>query len=406
MKTLDTLVTGGRGGRQPSSRLVGVDATRGIALLAMMAVHALYVYGPDGEPTFSYSVSAGRSAATFAVLAGVGIAFMTRRDRVSSPGEGRAAAASLTARALAIGLVGLALGYTQAGIGAVILPYYAVLFLLAIPLVFLRTRTLVAAGCAIAVVVPVLSHLVRGALPEPRLGNPGFLYLLQDPGGLLAELTLTGYYPALPWMAYICAGLVVGRLRLSSVRVAAGLLGGGLAVAAAASGVSWLLMGPLGGREGIAASGTGAGRVAQILTFGAEGTTPTSTWWWLATDAPHASTPPDLLHTAGSAVALLGGMLLLTHATGPKLSKAFQRVVTPLAVAGAMPLTIYTAHIVFMNSPLDVFGALTGYLVQVTVALAFALAWGATVGRGPLETVVARAARRARRAVTAPSAAE
>jgi uncharacterized membrane protein YeiB len=53
---------------------------------------------------------------------------------------------------------------------------------------------------------------------------------------------------------------------------------------------------------------------------------------------------------------------------------------------------------VFLNSPLDTFDALPGYLVQVVVAALGALAWRRAVGRGPLESlvrVVARAAGRA-----------
>src|SRR5215218_7611418 len=59
------------------ARLIAVDATRGLALLGMMAVHALWAYDDDGNVTWTYSLAAGRSAATFALLAGVGIAFMT-----------------------------------------------------------------------------------------------------------------------------------------------------------------------------------------------------------------------------------------------------------------------------------------------------------------------------------------
>jgi hypothetical protein len=64
-----------------------------------------------------------------------------------------------------------------------------------------------------------------------------------------------------------------------------------------------------------------------------------------------------------------------------------------------MTLTLYTAHVLFINSPLDVFGATPGYLIQVVAVLAFAVAWRRTVGRGPLERLAAEAARRARRAV-------
>lgn len=370
----------------------------------MMAVHALWVAAPDGGPTWSYALAAGRSAATFAVLAGVGIAFMTRRARVPAGPEGRGAAATLAARAGAIGGIGLALGYTDAAITAVILPYYAVLFLLAIPLVFLTNRALIVTGAATAVAVPVLSHLLRDALPAPELGNPSFGYLFSDPLGLISELSLTGYYPALPWITYLCAGLVVGRLSLSSARTAATLFGSGLTLAVTASLTSWLLLGPLGGQQHLEAHPGGVGSVADALAFGPSGTTPTSTWWWLATDAPHASTPPDLLHTTGVAVALLGALLLMTHLPNPDGRRVVTLVLTPLAAAGSMILTLYASHVAFLNSPLNVFGTAEGYLVQVSVALLFALAWRAAVGRGPLETAVTRLAHRARDAARATSA--
>lgn len=374
-----------------TSRLIGVDATRGIAVLGMMAVHALYIAGSDGEPAWWYSIVSGRSAATFAVLAGVGIAFTTRREQVSRA-RWRPVTASLVTRALAVGLLGLALGYTDSDIAAVILAFYAVLFLFAIPLVFLSTRLLLVTGGVVAVVVPALSQLFRDALPEPRYANPSFGYLADDPLGVLSELAVTGIYPALPWVAYLCAGLVIGRLRLSSLRVDAWLLAGGAALAVTASALSALLLGPLGGLGRLVAV-AGSGVVESVLEFGAPGTTPTTSWWWLAVAARHSSTPLDLLHTTGTATALLGALLLLTNA--PRLSAAARVLVAPLAAVGALTLTVYSAHIVFLNSPLDRFGALTGYLVQVAVAIAFAMAWRRFVGRGPLEWAVTWLAGRA-----------
>ncbi|GAA1207890.1 heparan-alpha-glucosaminide N-acetyltransferase domain-containing protein [Prauserella alba] len=374
-----------------TSRLTGVDATRGIAVLGMMAVHALYIAGSSGDPAWWYSIVSGRSAATFAVLAGVGIAFTTRREQVPRA-RWRPVTASLVTRALAVGLLGLALGYTDSDIAAVILPFYAVLFLLAIPLVFLSTRLLLVTGAAVAAVVPTLSQLFRDVLPEPSYANPSFGYLVDDPLGLLSELAVTGIYPALPWTAYLCAGLVIGRLRLSSLRVDAWLLAGGAALAAVASALSALLLGPLGGRGRLVAV-DGSSVVDGVLEFGAPGTTPTTSWWWLAVDARHSSTPLDLLHTTGTATALLGALLLLTNA--PKVGALARLLASPLAAIGALTLTVYSAHIVFLNSPLDRFGALSGYLVQVAVAVAFAMAWRRFVGRGPLEWAVTWLAGRA-----------
>src|ERR687889_461840 len=92
-------------------RLAGVDATRGLALIGMMAVHSLWAYDDDGDVTWHYALAAGQSAATFALLAGIGIAFMTGRRQVEA-GEWKATAASLAARAGVIAAVGLFLGWT------------------------------------------------------------------------------------------------------------------------------------------------------------------------------------------------------------------------------------------------------------------------------------------------------
>ena len=381
-----------------------MDAARGIAVLGMMAVHSLYDQNDDGSATVSYIVAGGRAAAMFAVLAGVGIAFTTGRKRVRFGPDGRRAAVSMLTRGLVVGLIGLSLGWTDSGIAGIILPYYAVLFTLAIPLVFLPTRALLALGTLVAAGVPVLSQLVRPGLPIPTLENPGFAYLVTDPVGLLYELAITGSYPALPWVAYMCVGIALGRMNLSSARVAAWLLTVGATLAVAATVVSWWLLGPLGGYQHIAAVTSPADlatapSVADYVTIFPEGTTPTTTWWWLATVAPHSSTPFDLAQTIGSSLAILGAMLLLGHVTRPVAARVIGAMMRPIAAVGALTLTVYTLHVIFLNSPLDVFGATSGYVLQVVVALLFATGWRLAVGRGPLESLVRVLARGAGDAV-------
>jgi uncharacterized membrane protein len=385
----------------PRRRLLGVDATRGVALVGMMAVHALYVVDADGQPTVAFSLFAGRAAAVFAVLAGVGVAFLTGRRRVTLGRPVKEAAAALVARGLVVGVIGLALGYTDPEIATVILPYYAALFLIAVPLVLLPTSVLVALGAAVAAGMPFLSHMMRRSLPVHTATNHSFVDLVTDPLGTTTELLVTGEYPVLSWTAYLCVGIAVGRLRLSSPRIAVALLATGTVAAAGGAALSMWLLGPMGGLAHILAAGTGNEDVpvSEILAFGADGVTPTTSIWWLAVWGPHTGTPPDLLHTTGTAVALLGALLLLGHVKVPALRRIVVVVLAPLAAAGSMTLTLYTAHVVFMNSPLDTFDAVPGYVVQVVTALLFALAWWQAVGRGPLESAANWAAGRARRAV-------
>lgn len=397
-----------RASRKP--RLLAVDATRGVALLGMMAVHSLAEEAQPGHPTLSFAIFGGRAAATFAVLAGVGMAFMTGRKRVRR-GTILSTSTMLAMRALAIGLIGLALGYTDAQYAAVILPYYSILFLLAIPLVLMPSWAIAGFGVLAAGGVPLLTHLLQPHLPVPTLANPTFAYALAHPVALLSELTITGEYPALPWVVYICAGLVIGRLTLSRVKVAIGLLATGVFLAVGAAVTSWFLLNKLGGLAKIWAaqppSVLTVPETTEMLNLGGDGTTPTSTNWWLAVDAPHTSTTADLLGTTGAAMGLLGLLLLLGHVLrGPVSGRIMTVILAPLAAAGSMTLTMYTAHIMFLNSEYDIYSPGTGYTLQVIAVLLLGVVWKATAGKGPLEALVTYLATKAKRwaggAVPAP----
>ena len=359
------------------SRIAGVDVARGVALLGMAAVHVLPGEDPDGSAAWTHVVFAGRSAALFAVLAGTGLALAYRRP-------GTRDALALVVRAVLIGLVGLWLGGADSGV-AVILAYYAVLFVLVLPWLRAGPRVLLASATAIAVVVPLVSLAVRDALPERDPASP-VLSDLAEPGQLLSELLVTGYYPATSWVAYLLVGMAVGRLALQRTRTALLLAGAGAGLALAVHGLSALLLGPLGGYDRIAVSvglPPGVG-IEEVVGQGRFGSVPTTTRWWLATDAPHSTTPLDLAATTGTALLVLG-LALLVAGIVPLL-------LAPLAAAGSMPLSLYAAHVWVLgatdtDAPTQYFG------LQIAGALLLAVLWRRAVGRGPLEGVVALAVR-------------
>jgi uncharacterized membrane protein len=364
-------------------RLVAVDAARGVALLGMMAVHVVPPLRPDGTVSTAYLLAAGRSAALFAVLAGVGLALLSGGATGRQGRPLRRAQVAVVVRAVLLVALGLWLGTLDSGV-AVILVYYGVLFVLAAPFLGLGPTPLAWLAAGTALVVPVLSHLVRPALPVPSYDVPT-LAMVSRPGQSLAELTLTGYYPALPWLAYLFAGLAVGRLVLTERRVAVRLLVGGLALAVGARVVSALLLGPLGGLDAL--------RVAQpelftlpldvALRVGLFGTTPTGSPWWLAVATPHTATPLDLATTIGSSLAVLG--LLLLVLPRPRWWAA------PLVAVGGMTLTLYTLHVLLLAGPLPG-GSGLAWVAHVLVAVAVALPWRRFVGQGPLEWVTQKVA--------------
>ncbi|MGY1701517.1 heparan-alpha-glucosaminide N-acetyltransferase domain-containing protein [Geodermatophilus sp. SYSU D00766] len=392
-----TPVTTSRG-RRAGTRLIGIDAARGVALLGMIAVHVMDPVAADGEnPSLAWSLAAGKSAALFALLAGVGVAFASgRRERP----HGRlwaADASSLVVRALVIGVVGLVLGaVVPRELAAVILPYYALLFLLAIPLLSLSVRALVLVAGAIALGMPVLSHLLRSGSELVTAPNTTFGQLASDPLGVLTELALTGTYPALPWLAYLCVGLAVGRVALSSRRTVVTITLTGIALAVTARMASWVLLDVLGGRadlEEVALRSLTGEQYSDLLVWGPAGTTPADTAWWLATVVPHSSTPLDLVFTIGVGLAVLGVCLLVGRMTTGLLR--------PLAVAGSMTLTLYSLHLLMLSSPFMPDDDLASLLLQVLVLVAFAFAWSSAHVRGPLEDLVAQATGAVRRRVQA-----
>lgn len=378
-------------------RLVGIDAARGLALVGMIAVHQFDATDADGTASLAWTLSAGKAAALFALLAGVGIAFTSGGRRRRPTGRTwRAQAAALLVRALLIGAVGLALGHlVPTDDAAVILPYYAVLFVLAIPLLSLSNRALVALATVIVLAVPVLSHLLRAGTEPVIVPNMTVTDLLDHPLQVLVELTVTGQYPALAWLAYLCVGLAVGRVALSSRAVVGAVILVGGALVAASVAVSWLLLDAFGGRarlEQVALQSRTPQEYADVTTSGWNGTTPTDTGWWLATRAPHSGTSLDLASTIGVALVVLGACILLGRMTTTLLR--------PLAAAGSMTLTLYCMHLVMLSAP-AVPGGPTGFLVQVAVVVAFALLWSRAHARGPFEELVAEAAGAVRRKVLA-----
>lgn len=379
------------------TRLRGVDATRGVALVGMMAVHVLPATDPDGTASLAYLIASGRASAAFALLAGAGLALASGGPHVPAGRAWAGMAAATVVRGLLIGLVGLAVATADTPI-AIVLTYYGALFLLAPPLLGLRPAATAAVAVVVALLGPAVGLLVRSGLPEASGANPTLLRLLTGPGQVATELLLTGYYPASAWLAYLAAGLAVGRLALDRLNVQVGLLAGGAALAATATAVSTVLLGPLGGRAALLAAtpGLGAAELDAALDEGLFGVSPTTTWWWLAVDAPHSSTPLDLLATTGSALVLLGTLLLLARVARPLL--------LPLAAAGSMTLTLYSAHVALVASGLLPDDPEASWLLQVVLAAAVATAWLRVARRGPLEALVARAAGRAR-ALVDPAAA-
>ena len=359
-------------------RVIGIDVARGVALAGMLAVHVFPTFDGDGSASVATALASGRGAAVFATMAGVGLALVTRRRR-SAP--------ALVVRALLLLVLGLLLGYVTIAGGLdvyVILAYYAMMFLLAVPLLGFRPQVLAAISLTLAAAATVTILSTVGEVADPSAGiDPTIGDVFRDPVGMLVLLLVGGAYPAVVWLAYITAGMAIGRLDLTSTRVAGWLLGSGAALSAAAWLASSMLLFPLGGLNHLrdnAPSGTGWSDARLIWEPWGD----FDTYWWYAIRAPHSGAPLDMLHTLGFAVAVLGAALLVT-----RLPIAV-RALRPLADAGSMVLTLYCTHIVVLATGLLGDHPYAQYLVLLAGMIAFAVVWKRRFARGPLEELIAR----------------
>jgi hypothetical protein len=211
-------------------------------------------------------------------------------------------------------------------------------------------------------------------------------------------MLVTGFYPTILWMAYLCVGMVIGRQVLTSRKVAFKFVGWGGALAISTWVLSKVLLGPAGGMRRLveATPSLTTEDIVEQLTYGPESVfMPNTTWWWLAAVSPYSDTPLNVLHNLGSVVAALGLVLLLSHSGG--------KVFSPFAAIGMMTLTLYSSHcIVLMLEALDPERPVVSLWIHVISFMLFAMLWRSAIGKGPLESIIAEASDWVRKRVRTP----
>lgn len=333
-------------------RLGGVDVARGLAVLGMITAHLAPGAAGDPWPRGAVQIADGRSSALFVVLAGVAVALLSGGAQPVGGAERARARRRIVIRGALLIPLGLVLELFGAPL-ALILLQYALLFVLVGPFLALRARALLTVAAVVALVAPPLVFAARDWL------------VAKPPTGFepLTDLVVGPHYPVGIWIAYLLAGLAVGRMDLRSPRVRRVMILVGAAMALIAHLLSWALL-----QAGPASAG-----VMRLVTT-----------------EPHASTAFEVVANTGVAVALLG-LCLLAYDRAPRLF-------IPLAATGALALTAYVGHVVVVGllgshvvwQPRDAIWA-----AFVLVTMAFCTAWRLWLGRGPLERALHAASTRA-----------
>lgn len=367
--------------RRKRARSVGVDAARGFALLGMFAVHLLPAAHADGTPTLQWQILAGNAASLFAVLAGVSLAFGSGADRPVTGVQLNRSRVNVAVRGLL--LIALGFGINEIGLAAFdILPYFGVMFLLALPFLPLRAHTLIITGTILIIAMPVVRFLLHqqltglGVYPEVV-----FSTLVQDPLGVASTLLITGTYPVLTWFGLVCLGMGIGRLPLHYTTPRMLIIVIGALAVLIATAVTTLLVNRFDGYLSVrrAFPGASADAVDDFIVYGPTGPLPTASPGWLIVGGPHTNTAFALVIGAGFSLLTIGICILLARGSN---------LLRPLVDLGRMPMTLYTTHLLIITFAPDDVGQVRLFIIQCLAAIGFACLWRMFAKRGPLEAVM------------------
>jgi uncharacterized membrane protein YeiB len=347
-----------------TTRLAGPDVVRAVALIGVvfMNYRGYLVIRGDDAPTSGLSgvlhpwvgPLSTRFAATFVLVAGVGVTLLTQRA------IGDAARVSehrlrLARRGLALLVFGWWFDEMWSG---TILPYYGALFMLAALMFTWRTGYLLTTAL-VAVLAAAAFEWWR--FERALDGRPlEWLDASRWRGGLVLDTFVNGTHPLLPWLAFFCLGMVLGRV-LHEWWCRPMAIVGGLTVV----GFAYVISDAAGAR--------GSSRASHL-----------------------ASTDPFDRGVLYSAAAL--GVALAAYASISWLAERRPEhpAVRTLAAAGQLSLSLYIAHALVFEllvdrlewvRPAGLDLAIVFATVYWALGLTVAVVWLRRFGRGPAERI-------------------
>lgn len=352
-------------------RQIGYDVARALAIFGMVIVNFKVVMGAEtaGPAWLVWLISLldGRAAATFVILAGVGLSLLTRSARWN----GDLLALSAKRRTLfkrAAFLFCFGLLYTPIW-PADILHFYGLYILMGACLLTAKDRALWSLALVLAVAFMLL--LVVGDYEKgwewATLTYTDFWTM----AGMLRHLFFNGFHPVIPWAAFLLVGMWLGRRDMDDPRDRGKILAGGLTATILAEVVSDLL------------SEWMLDRFPQVNPADINGLCGTS---------PMPPTPLYLLSAGGTALVLIVVCVFLTERF-----RSATWLLQSLAATGQLALTLYVAHVVIGMGVLELLGrleqqslcvALGSALAFCTAGVLFAVLWRRFAERGPLEWVL------------------
>ncbi|MBV1933554.1 MAG: DUF1624 domain-containing protein [Parvibaculaceae bacterium] len=341
---------------RPKTRLEGLDFARFLAFVGMVLVNFHIVMGDESGAAWADAflhIFEGKAAATFVMLAGIGLGFATKPGRKNYIPVILRRAAFL----FAIGLLNSLI------FPADILHYYAVYFVIA--LLFVRSSTQVLIGTAVSLPFIFVAMLFvfnyDAGWDWSTLTYSGFF----EYPGFVRNLFFNGWHPVIPWMSFFFVGLALSRLDLGSAKIQTKILGTGTAALILAYAYSGLI-GPTLGEE-----------MKDLVSL-----------------LPVPPMPQYVLAGTGAGLFVIGGSLVLFRTERMK-------ILQPLVLTGRQTLTLYILHIFVGMGVLEAFGLIGGQpsenailasFIFAGLSVGYVSAWQIIFKTGPIEWLMRRLA--------------
>ncbi|WP_417454445.1 heparan-alpha-glucosaminide N-acetyltransferase domain-containing protein [Kiloniella sp.] len=320
----------------PSARLEGLDFARFIAFVGMVLVNFTVAIGAEGQGSFLATnfVGAleGRAAATFVVLAGIGLGLASNKaaDKHDFNHDFNDHLIWLTTkRALFL----LAIGLLNSLIfDADILHYYALYFFFGV--FFIRMSS---GGLIFSIIFLIICFVIMLFTLDYDVGWDWKTYTYNNFWtfeGFITNLFFNGWHPVIPWLAFFLFGILLSRLSLDQVQTQLQLFIFGLIALLTVEGLSLFTLALLSGAE------------QDLLD--------------IATTEPIPPMPFYMIAGMASACMVLAFSLWVSSlfAKSPRLSKIFGFKLCNQI--GRQTLTLYVAHILFGMGALEALGLLDG----------------------------------------------
>ncbi|SDT04797.1 DUF418 domain-containing protein [Winogradskyella sediminis] len=197
-------------------RIIGIDIARALAVIGMIIVNFKVVLGANGLSWVKSFASAfdGKAAATFVVLADIGLALMTNSAlRNNNSQKLKTARIRIVKRALFLFIVGLSYIVIWP---ADILHFYGIYMLVVLLLLTSNEKTILILAIALILLYPLLIGFwnYETAWDFDTLDYLDFWAF----NGFFRNLFFNGFHPVIPWTAFMLFGFWFGKQDLKSDR--------------------------------------------------------------------------------------------------------------------------------------------------------------------------------------------